>query len=1085
MVSLQQIISWFQTGLFPTADQFRQTWLSYWHKSEKIPQSQIFGLQETIEAATRGLIYQNPVTNVADLYTTYPNAKVGWAAMVTSEGYIYSYNGTAWANTGLKEFPEDVATKEEAYKKDTYPYDNSAPFRDDLIIKNVDKWLINLYLDFEYGEGYKYSFSVISKTNNTASLYKHVDGQPTAGNITAIGTFYFTKIDGSRYYLGKMSSQPNSWVIADFDIIAGDISNIYYYDGVGISPQTFKNGGAGRNYDQINNLQMAVSLLEPGANAGEAITGYNVIGTSLASKSECSYQYQSSTFCGWASYIGIIHNFNAIKINIKNNDEAIMTKARLRVKSGGYSGAILADTTLNIVIEPGENKDVVFVFSKIENSVNENIWIEYATDKLSSLFMIPAAKYPYNDNTLWDKVKYTSNTNLNMVFSDVVGTNPAVAAWMEVGYALYQLNNDQIINIESRMPILQEVKLETDLMKGELDQLAESTILFGNEQKWPENNFSNQNAASTFSGWGCHIGIVKNFNAAEICVINRDTSNPITKIRIAIYETDYNGTLLADNTITGISVLPGETKYIAVPLGVTIANDSGKVLFLMYWCDQLVTRRRYNGSYPYVQANGYTADRYSTSGSMTIVAPGSGTTGFPFYFRVGLIERIYQLTDAQINNIAERIGIIPDPTENIEISLPDKIYTVVGDTLQLYFRGMIKDIYPYQYDILVTCAKGQQYPRYFQYTPVASDVGTTTFKVQVKDRNNNILGEKTCQLITRSVVKSPASLVTFLGVGDSLTASGTWCIEASRRLIGTGGTPAGLGLTNIAWKGRIKGSGIGWEGNGGWTWDSYATAGRAAYRFYVSGVVTDPGIGSVYTNNGQTFTVAEINITEGSGYIRCLSSGSPTASGVLTKTSGAGDVTINYSSSQADAGNPFWNVETNQLDFPKYVNTYMDGKCDCIFFLLTWNGQTANRTDFTSMINTAKVLIDHIHSVYPNCKVKIMGIQVPSLNGGMGANYGAGGTGYADTFGMVKTALNMNKAYQDWCNEASYSSFLEFVNVSSQFDSENNMPESDAKVNVRSSKTEKRGTNGVHPNTDGYYQIGDVVFRCVVANYCQ
>lgn len=113
MASLQQIISWFQTGLYPTADQFRQTWVSYWHKSEKIPQSQIFGLQETIEAATRGLIYQNPVTNVADLYSTYPNALSGWAAMVTSEGYIYSYNGTDWANTGLKEFPEDVATKQE------------------------------------------------------------------------------------------------------------------------------------------------------------------------------------------------------------------------------------------------------------------------------------------------------------------------------------------------------------------------------------------------------------------------------------------------------------------------------------------------------------------------------------------------------------------------------------------------------------------------------------------------------------------------------------------------------------------------------------------------------------------------------------------------------------------------------------------------------------------------------------------------------------------------------------------------------------------------------------------------------------
>jgi hypothetical protein len=973
----------------------------------------------------------------------------------------------------------------DSYKKDTFPYDNSAPFRADLILKNVDKWLVNVYLDFEYAEGFKYSFSVISETNKTAILYKHVDGQPAAENITPIGTFTFSKIAGSRYYLGKLTSQPNSWVIADFDIITEDVSNIYYYDGVGLSSQIFKNGGAGQNYDQINNLQLAVSLLEPGANAGEAIADNYVNGTSLASKSECEYNFETSTFCGWASYIGVVHNFSAVKINLKNRDTTTMTKARLRVKSGGYSGTILADVILGIAIEPEENKDVVFSFSKIENVANANIWIEYATDKLSSLFKIPASKYPYSDNTLWDKVKYTVNTNLNMVFGDVTGTNQTVAAWVEVGTALYQLSDIQVENIESRMPVLQEVKIETDSMKNKLDQLAESSFLLGNEQKWPVDNFSNTSAASTFSGWGCHIGVVKNFDAAEICVINRGTANPITKLRIAIYETDYGGTLLADHTITGINVAPGETKYVIVPLGVTVANSSGKVLFLMYWCDQLVTRRGYNGNYPYLVSDGYQQDRYSVNGNMTATSTASANVNWSFYFRVGLIEKVYQLTDAQINNIAERIGVPEPVTESVEISLPDKLYAIVGDTLQLFYRGMVKAVNPYNYDILITCAKGNQYPRYFQYTPVLSDVGTTIFKIQVKNKDNVVLGEKTCQLVTCSVVKSPTNLVRILGVGDSLTVAGTWCIEASRRLIGSDGTPSGLRLTNIEWRGRVQGSGIGWEGNGGWTWDSYATAGRAAYRFYVSGVVTDPGIGSVYTNNGQTFTVAEINITEGNGYIRCLSTGSPTASGVLTKTSGTGDTAINYSSSQTDAGNPFWNVDTNQLDFPKYVNTYMGGQCDCIFFLLTWNGQTANRSGFTGVIATAKVLVNHIHASYPNCKIKIMGIQVPSLNGGMGANSGAGGTGYADTFGMVKTALNLNKAYQDWCNEAAYSTFCEFVNVSSQFDSENNMPEADAKVNIRSAKIEKRGINGVHPATEGYYQIGDVAFRNVIANFCQ
>jgi hypothetical protein len=113
MASLQQIISWFKEGLFPNEDQFRQTWLSYWHKSEKIPQTQIFGLQEIIESTTQGLIYQDPVNTIAELSTAYTSPQLRWASLVKSEGYIYSWNGIKWANTGLKVFPEDVVLKDE------------------------------------------------------------------------------------------------------------------------------------------------------------------------------------------------------------------------------------------------------------------------------------------------------------------------------------------------------------------------------------------------------------------------------------------------------------------------------------------------------------------------------------------------------------------------------------------------------------------------------------------------------------------------------------------------------------------------------------------------------------------------------------------------------------------------------------------------------------------------------------------------------------------------------------------------------------------------------------------------------------
>lgn len=453
-----------------------------------------------------------------------------------------------------------------------------------------------------------------------------------------------------------------------------------------------------------------------------------------------------------------------------------------------------------------------------------------------------------------------------------------------------------------------------------------------------------------------------------------------------------------------------------------------------------------------------------------------------------LVERISEI-DEQISDLNERADVLQDeisllPPPSVEVVLPDTIYAVVGDKLQLFFRGMIKHPNPYVYDILVSCIKGKATPRYFEYTPTAEDVGTTSFKVEVRDHELRVLGSKTCNLITKGSVQSPSTMKHVLCVGDSLTSGGIWCAEASRRLIGAGGVPAGLGFQNIAFHGRKTNGVIGWEGTGGWDWSSFAGAGRPAYKFYVSGVVTSPSIGSTYSHNGLAYLIVEVNITEGVGYVSATGDSAPLSAGTLSISSGVGDASITFSSSEADSANPFWEADTGQLDFKQYVDVYMNGSCDVIYFLLSWNGQTAGRTDFTSMISTAKTLVNHIHSEYPNCQIKIMGLQLPSLNGGMGANYGATGTGYSDTYGMVITALNLNKAYQAWCNEVGYSEYMEFVSVSVQYDSENNMPESSKTVNTRSMKTELIGTNGVHPSNEGYYQIADAVYRNFVASFC-
>jgi hypothetical protein len=115
----------------------------------------------------------------------------------------------------------------------------------------------------------------------------------------------------------------------------------------------------------------------------------------------------------------------------------------------------------------------------------------------------------------------------------------------------------------------------------------------------------------------------------------------------------------------------------------------------------------------------------------------------------------------------------------------------------------------------------------------------------------------------------------------------------------------------------------------------------------------------------------------------------------------------------------------------------------------------------------------------------LCGTACISFNGGAGANEGATGVYYADQMGIFYSMLNINKAYQEIANETAYSSFVEYVDIISQFDNEYNMQYNMFPVNSRNSETERRDTNEVHPALSGYYQIADVIYRNFIASFCQ
>jgi hypothetical protein len=155
------------------------------------------------------------------------------------------------------------------------------------------------------------------------------------------------------------------------------------------------------------------------------------------------------------------------------------------------------------------------------------------------------------------------------------------------------------------------------------------------------------------------------------------------------------------------------------------------------------------------------------------------------------------------------------------IILPIKIDAVVGMKQQIFFRSIIEDLDPYKYNIKVTGTivlgtfDGRIYPRYFEFTP--TETGTKTFIISLYDKDDNLVTTKTTNIVAVNA-KSSASLTKILCVGDSLTNNGQWVKEFQRMMAQTGGTPTGLGITNIQFIGTTGLAPALREGHSGKTW---------------------------------------------------------------------------------------------------------------------------------------------------------------------------------------------------------------------------------------------------------------------------
>lgn len=65
MVNLNTIKSWFKSGLKPTQTQFWETWDSFWHKEDRIPVSQIDGVDDLLNQKANGAVLNDHLNSTS------------------------------------------------------------------------------------------------------------------------------------------------------------------------------------------------------------------------------------------------------------------------------------------------------------------------------------------------------------------------------------------------------------------------------------------------------------------------------------------------------------------------------------------------------------------------------------------------------------------------------------------------------------------------------------------------------------------------------------------------------------------------------------------------------------------------------------------------------------------------------------------------------------------------------------------------------------------------------------------------------------------------------------------------------------
>lgn len=218
----------------------------------------------------------------------------------------------------------------------------------------------------------------------------------------------------------------------------------------------------------------------------------------------------------------------------------------------------------------------------------------------------------------------------------------------------------------------------------------------------------------------------------------------------------------------------------------------------------------------------------------------------------------------------------------------------------------------------------------------------------------------------------------------------------------------------------------------------------------------------------------------GGGVINLI--GTVTAGGVKHEGRGGWQWKSFVSGYDATTPSPFKANSGSGISFIDYCLRNNFPPIDELYIIMTYNGVGGSFRTFdmsSEPFLSAKIFIDQFHKDFPNGKVTLMSVPLPSVHAGLGDYYTINQS-FGDNYGQFVTILNYNKQLEDFAKMPEYKTFMRYVDAAAQFDVEYNMPTVSKNVNNQNTTKEQIGSSmGMHPTNNGYKQIGDAFYRAL------